>query len=106
MMVRPSLKSYLTGIENFRASPVIYSMWEGYLSDAENSNFIKYITKEDNSLVHLIHTSGHADIRTLELLVNCLKPDKILPIHTLNPKMYDAYFKKVIKVSDGQEIEI
>lgn len=106
MMVRPSIKSYLSGIENLCASPVIYSMWEGYLSDDENSNFIKFLTKEDNSLVHIIHTSGHADIRTLEQLVNCLKPDKIIPIHTLNPKMYNAYFEKVMDIADGQEIEI
>src|SRR3989304_6075547 len=106
MMVRPSIKSYLERIKNIGASPVIYSMLEGYMEEAENSNFIKYITKEDDSLVHRIHTSGHADVRTLKEIVNRLKPDKVIPIHTLNPKMYVTHFKNVIEVSDGQEIEI
>lgn len=106
MMVRPSIKPYLERIENFGASPVIYSMWEGYMADAENSNFIKSLTKEDDSLIHLIHASGHADAKTLEQFVNRLKPDKVIPIHTLNPKMYGTHFKNVMEVSDGQEIEI
>src|SRR3989338_5381679 len=106
MMVRPSIKSYLEKIENIGAAPVIYSMWEGYMEDAENSDFIKYITKEDDSLIHRIHTSGHADVMTLKELVNCLKPDNLIPIHTLNPEMYDTHFENVRDVSDGQEIEI
>ena len=35
-----------------------------------------------------------------------IRPDKVIPIYTLRPEMYNEYFRNVIEISDGQEIEI
>lgn len=106
MMVRPSVKSFIEGIKNIGASPVIYSMWEGYMKDVGNKDFIKYITKGDDSLIHYIHTSGHADVATLKELVDITKPKKIIPIHTTNPHLYKNLFPNVVEASDGIPIDI
>lgn len=106
ILIKSSMRSYLEGIKNLGASPVIYSMWAGYLNEPSMEDFVRTLTKGDDRLIYRIHTSGHADVSSLKRFVSRLRPDKILPIHTFGHQLYKDHFKNVMEISDGQEIEI
>lgn len=35
------------------------------------------------------HTSGHADEKAINQLINHCNPKRIIPVHTLNPEWFD-----------------
>ena len=75
---------------------------EGYLQDDSLQKMMKFIKKK-NMKFYQIHTSGHAEIDTLEKVVKKLKPGKIIPIHTFHPDKYgDLFSRKIVQVSDGE----
>lgn len=39
----------------------------------------------------LLHTSGHADIKTIDDLIEKTKPEYIIPVHTENAKWFEKY---------------
>lgn len=54
--------------------------------------------------IHSIHTSGHADIDTLKLMVEAISPKTIVPIHTFNGALYDKIFNHKILLLKDDEI--
>jgi len=44
---------------------------------------------------HYIHTSGHADIETAQLIVDAIKPRNLVPIHTFDGEAYQNLFRNV-----------
>lgn len=84
-LIKTSFTKPLIDRLNLKPCSVIYSMWEGYLSQRYNpTGWNQLISlKEDPQInFQIIHTSGHAIISDLKKLVEALKPNKILPIHT------------------------
>ncbi len=81
---------------------IIWSLWSGCLE--ENRKF----WDECGDEIIQIHSSGHADIDTLKRLVEVIKPEAIIPIHTQNPCLYASVFQKsrIMPCPDGEEIEI
>ncbi|MCL0047333.1 hypothetical protein M1M98_03625, partial [Thermodesulfovibrionales bacterium] len=68
--------------------------------------FIDYLSDRQFK-VHKIHTSGHADIETLNQLANAIKPKNIVPIHTFRGYEYKQYFNyPVLELQDGEEVKI
>ena len=79
-------------------------MWKGYLNK-EKSAF-------DQSLFDFLepyeyevkHTSGHADVKTLNAVYETIKPKYgIIPIHTENPEKFKTLFpeQNIILLQDG-----
>lgn len=68
---------------------IIYSMWQGYLTNAVSNNYLKGFN------VERLHTSGHADYATLKMVIDKTKPNRIIPIHTEAPE-------KMVKVSSSK----
>lgn len=102
ILVRPSLKEYLEGIANLTGGNFIYSLWEGYLSKVATKDFVDYLTAL-NFTLHKVHTSGHADISTLQQMVNAINPKYIFPIHTFRGEDYEKLFSQpVIRPKDGE----
>jgi ribonuclease J len=71
---------------------LIYSMWNGYFDRDEAIK--KFIAAKGIRLEH-IHTSGHADIKTLQSLAKAVKPKILIPVHTENPGKYTELFDNV-----------
>jgi ribonuclease J len=76
---------------------IIYSMWEGYLTEDHKTyatDNINRLKNDDAISFHTIHTSGHAtmdDIKTISRAVNA----KILvPIHTEQPEEFKQVMEK------------
>jgi ribonuclease J len=65
------------GVSN---STLVYSMWEGYLLEVEPF-WEKY-----NVPIIEVHSSGHANIEELQMLVKAVKPKYIIPNHTFYPE--------------------
>jgi ribonuclease J len=106
MIVRPSMQKDLEKINGIEDGNLIYSMWEGYLQNSTTRKFIDYLTNRKFKL-HKIHTSGHADTKTLKKMVEAINPKNIVPIHTFEKEKYKEIFSQpIVKLNDGEIIEI
>ena len=77
-------------------------MWRGYEKKKGTKEFIDYL-KSRNFTVNHIHSSGHADLPTLEKMVNAVAPKKLVPIHTFNSQDYKNIFMAPVKeLKDGE----
>lgn len=106
MIVRPSMQKDLEKINGIDGGNLIYSMWKGYLQKSNTKKFIDYLTKRKFS-IHKIHTSGHADTKTLKQMVEAIKPKNIVPIHTFEGDKYKDIFKEpIVELKDGETRQI
>lgn len=92
MCVRTSMLRYLQSLSkkmSFKNGLLIYSFWSGYKETEEMQDFLK--SCEDMGLKILtLHTSGHADKKAIELLINKTNPNEIIPIHTENADWFKS----------------
>lgn len=84
---------------------LVYSMWEGYKKQKVMQDFLREIEELGIEII-TIHTSGHADIKTMKWLEETLKPDIVIPIHTTNKEKSKELFKNTHILEDNEEIEI
>ena len=91
----------LKKLDNLEGSKIIYSMWEGYLTD----KFKEYCAKKKLQLDH-VHTSGHATVEDLEAFAKALSPKTLIPIHTFEGKQYPEMFENVKVLKDGELFEV
>ena len=102
MVVRPSMKYDLEHIAGIDGGNLIYSMWRGYEKKKGTKEFIDYLKSRKFTVTH-IHSSGHADLPTLEKMVNAIAPKKLVPIHTFNSSDYKNIFNVPVKeLKDGE----
>lgn len=106
MIVRPSMQKDLENINGIEGGNFIYSMWEGYLNKSDTMKFVNYLTNRKFTL-HKIHTSGHADTKTLKKMVEAIKPKNIVPIHTFEGDKYKGIFNEpIVELKDKEIREI
>lgn len=100
ILFRPSMRFELENAQCLEDATLIYSMWPGFLKDAYNQKFLKWLESKNIPLIHC-HTSGHAPIQDLQRLAEAIFPKHIVPIHTFEPERYHGLFKKVRLEDDG-----
>jgi ribonuclease J len=109
MLIRPndSFKPLLVEYSQSDNTKIYYSMWKGYLDEthtAFNQNSSDFIEPFKNKYVYK-HTSGHADVKTLGMLFDTVKPKcGIIPIHTEAPDKFKELFTRhnIILLQDGK----
>jgi len=80
---------------------VIWSMWDGYLDQPSGQRLQAALTSAHVPLIQH-HTSGHATPSDLVRLVQALRPDAVVPIHTEAPDAYaDTVGDAVQPPADG-----
>ena len=80
---------------------VIWSMWDGYL-DQPSGQRLRTVLKSAHVPLIQHHTSGHATPADLARLVQALKPDAVIPIHTEAPNAYADTVGDIVRPhSDG-----
>lgn len=89
--------SIIKGIENVKGAKIIYSMWEGYLTE----KFKDYCKDKGMEIVHA-HTSGHATQEDLKSFAEALNPKILIPIHTFHAEDYPAIFSNVTILRDKE----
>lgn len=107
MLVRASAY-FRTILEQYRHDyKIVYSMWSGYLSgENKNQNYIDFL---DGFEYEILHTSGHATVKTTKAVCDTVNPGKgIIPIHTEVPEKFKTLFpnRNVLLLDDGQEMEL
>ena len=103
MLVRPSALSYLEKL-SIRHIRLIKSIWGGYWNEPNTERFRSW-AKEHCEAVKDIHSSGHADTQSLQRLVEHIRPQMIVPIHTDAPKQFsDIFVNNNVKCLDDNEV--
>lgn len=101
MLIRDTMLSDLQHIKNITGSGLICSLWRGYLQTERSQRLLQCANLMNMDIIQL-HTSGHADLKTLHKIVANCKPDKVIPVHTEWPERYISEFAKVEVLQDGQ----
>lgn len=93
MCIRASMIRTLKKINedrSFENGILFYSMWKGYQENEYTKKFLEYM-ESTGVKIHTLHTSGHADIETIDRLVEKASPQMIIPVHTENPQWFEKY---------------
>ena len=85
----------LKNIDKPEGTKIIYSMWEGYLTD----KFREYCN-EKGLVIKQVHTSGHATVDDLKTFAKAMQPKILVPIHTFDASKYPELFDNVKMVDD------
>lgn len=91
MCVRTSMLGYLKSLSkqmSFQDGLLIYSLWEGYKNTLEMQTFLNECEALGLKIVSG-HTSGHADEKAINQLINHCNPKIIIPVHTLNLEWFE-----------------
>lgn len=112
MLVKTSMFNDIKNcLKRYRDNAVlIYSMWGGY-KDENRENTEKTIEfieklKSLNIKEEDLHTSGHADTKTMRTVNEIVKPKKTIGIHTENNELLSEIFDNYQVISDNIEIEV
>lgn len=103
MLVRPTTLTYL---QQIKAPHIrfIKSIWSGYWDEPSTERFRHWV-EEHCEAVKDIHSSGHADTQSLQRLVEHIRPQTIVPIHTDAPKQFsDIFVNDNVKSLDDNEV--
>lgn len=100
VILRPSMTSELERAAALDGALAIWSMWRGYLEQPSESRMSERLARHGVSLeVH--HVSGHAYVSDLTRLVDAIRPDVVVPIHTADPQRYASSLPGVVLRADG-----
>lgn len=85
------------------------SMWKGYI-EPQNIAYNQILADAVGSGAIYIHTSGHADVNTLQKLFSTVKHKFIIPMHTDNPRKFLEYFGSnglnICLLEDGEVLPV
>ena len=108
LKVSPShIKKVLKLIDENEAN-IIYAQWLGYMKKEYSDDRTVELYKDLKSSYDWVyaHTSGHADIKTLQKFTEELKPKKVVPIHTEYKEEFEKYFDKVMVLEDSESFDL
>lgn len=100
-LFRPSMAADLERAGCLEGSRLIWSQWEGYLSDARMSRFVEWRQRLGIPM-DVLHTSGHACISDLQRLAKTMQAKRVVPIHSFEPGRYPEFFDNVECRGDGE----
>ena len=93
--IRSSMHSWLKKFSEkhpLSNSLLIYSMWDGYITLDDNMKCLLSIANEAGMDILTLHTSGHADTQTIQKLIDKVKPNQIIPVHTENAQWFSEHY--------------
>ncbi len=104
MFVRCSHPEHKRIMEKYKdKNPVvIYSMWKGYLEQDNIKEFLDGYKRLD------MHTSGHADSDAIKMVIDTVKPEIVIPMHTEVPEAFLEFVRerKVVLANDEEIIKL
>ena len=104
MMFRSSMMEEFEGLGCLKAGKLIYSQWPGYL-DRDRVNIRAWCAQQELDF-EILHTSGHADVKTLVELALSVAAKRVIPIHTDSPERMGELIPDATPVHDGEWIEV
>lgn len=86
---------------NFEGAVAVWSMWDGYLEQA-NSQRVRDFAHRHQVPLTSIHASGHATVPELQRLAASLAPERVVPIHSTATGRFAEFFPRVMNHRDGE----
>ena len=99
MTFRESMAPELSAVLDAPGTTAVWMMWPGYLEDGRGN--VQSLFEERGIPMSIAHTSGHARVEDLQLLAGAIEADKVVPIHTDSPELFDGLFDRVEPHPDG-----
>ena len=99
MFMRKGMELDLDRYQGLHGGTMFYSMWSGYLEKASERRFLERV-RELGITVKTLHTSGHADLATLQEMVNRTAPKLLISIHSTRPEAFKEHFDCPIATPD------
>ena len=77
-------------------------MWKGYLEQDNIKEFLDGYKRLD------MHTSGHADSDAINMVIDTVQPDMVIPMHTEVPEAFRNLVgnRKVVLANDKEIINL
>jgi ribonuclease J len=100
LLGRPAMLAELAADDTIRNGVFFYSLWNGYRSQTRQMELESFLAGRNVELVEA-HTSGHADLETLQALLKRVNPQKIIPIHPFSQKHFKEFSDRVRVVQTG-----
>lgn len=106
MLVRPSVVEFLQKIDTPQIR-FVKSIWSGYWDEPNTARFRRWV-EANCEQVPDIHSSGHADITSLQHIVEFVQPKHLVPIHTDSPNRFAELFpdRSIISPNDNEVMNI
>jgi ribonuclease J len=105
--------SMADAVETYRGEHpvnVIYSQWKGYLDksrwNARGAEKMASFQNDPGMIFHYVHTSGHADLTSLQAFARAVNARMLIPAHTERADNFSRHFDNVVTMQDGQELII
>lgn len=109
IIIRSGTIRAIKKINDLNKAFLIYSMWEGYLKKEDNTfnKFIKENFSIEKGNMAYVHSSGHANIKTIKKMVDITNPKIIIPVHTNSPEKFKELFKdkNIITLRNREEFD-
>lgn len=107
IMVRPSLLRDLSskGVTPVPEDVWSYSQWRGYLDEPDGIALKSWFDGGGARAVHL-HTSGHASAGDLRAFAAAIKPKMLVPIHGIAWDSESEGFSNLVRLRDGEPLDI
>ena len=100
MTFRESMAPELGAVLEAPGTAAVWMMWPGYLEDGRGN--IQTLFKEHGVPMSIAHSSGHARVEDLQRLAGAIEAEKVVPIHTDSPELFDGLFDRVEPHPDGE----
>lgn len=88
---RGSMAAELERAGCLNGAGALWSMWPGYLNQVSGHKLRDWLDQHKIPLT-ILHASGHATVTDLQRLVAAMKPERVIPIHTHNPELFQERF--------------
>ena len=69
----------LNDIQSFQDGILFYGMWNGYKDKTAMKELLDFMISS-GVRIHTLHTSGHADSKTIDRLIDAVSTNTIMPV--------------------------
>jgi ribonuclease J len=101
---RAGMRAQLEASGCLSGATMIHSLWAGYLKQPGDTT-IAWCRANDIPLA-VLHTSGHASVKDLQLLCTTLRPKRLVPIHTDAPARFAEWCQNLGPLQDLEWMEV
>jgi ribonuclease J len=103
LLFRPTMVEDLDHLGQGTDPILVYSMWSGYLDQPEWQGALALLGP---GRFHHVHTSGHASLADLQRTVATIQPQRVIPVHTARPDLFETLFPGVHRLGNGERLVI
>lgn len=101
MTFRGSMARELERVGCLDRAHCVWSLWPGYLENPSGERMRQWLTNRQIPLT-VLHSSGHAMVEDLQRLAAAISAERVTPIHTSAPHLYESLFANVELRADGE----